>query len=137
MENKFILWTYLASWCLYLVVGYYWLRRKQLNPIVVVLSSLVPSAIAVIISYIFLYKHGETVAQFTVGSEPLKCLLDVWFQLWLTLMAASAGSACVNLIWAIIACFLKEERKWVLIGSLAAMMSLFAFFAVSAYMPDA
>ena len=137
MENKTIFFTYLASWCVYLIAAYVWGHRRRLNLGVVSVSHLVPSAVAIIMIYVFLIGRGATVAQFVAGSETGMDMWSLWFHLWPILLIATAASGFVNLVLTIVACVKKSQRKWIPVTFVALLMSVFAFFTVGANFPDA
>lgn len=137
MENRTIFFAYLAGWCTYLAAAYVWGHRRRLHLGVVFVSHIVPSAVAIIMIYVFLIGGGATVAQFVAGSESGMAMWSLWFHLWPILLMATGASGFVNLVWTIIACVRKTQRKWIPISTAAVLMSAFAFFTVGVNFPDA
>ncbi len=137
MENKTIFIVYLVTWCAYLVTAHIWARRKKLHLAGVLASHAVPSAVALVMTYVFLIAGGVTVAQIVAGSETGMDLWDLWFYLWPVLLFGSAASGVISLVWTIVACIEKPQRKWIPITIAAVMMSVFAFFTVGVNYPDA
>lgn len=137
MENRTILFAYLACWCVYLIAGYVWGHCRRLHLGAVTVSHLVPSAVAIIMIYVFLIGRGATVAQFVAGSESGMNMWSLWFGLWPILLIATAASGFINLVLTIVACVKKSQRKWIPATFAALLMSVFAFFTVGANFPDA
>ena len=88
-------------------------------------------------TYVFLIAGGATVAQFVAGSESGMDLWSLWSDLWPVLLFATAASGFINLVWMIIVCVKKSQRRWISITVAAVIMSAFAFFTVAANFPDA
>ena len=137
MENRTIFLAYLVSWFAYLLTAHIWARRKRLHLAGVLASHAAPSAVALVMTYVFLIAGGATVAQFVAGSESGMDLWSLWSDLWPVLLFATAASGFINLVWTIIVCVKKSQRKWIPITAAAVIMSAFAFSTVAANFPDA
>ena len=103
MENRTIFIVYLVTWCAYLFTAHIWAHRKKLHLAGVLASHAVPSAVALVMTYVFLIAGGATVAQFVAGSESGMDLWSLWFHLWPVLLFGSAVSGVISLMWMIVA----------------------------------
>ena len=137
MENRTIFIAYLIVWCAYVLVIHIWGRWKRLRLVGVIVSHALPSTVAIVMSYVFLIAGGVTVAQFVAGSKSGMDLWSLWSQLWPVLLFGSAVSGVISLVWTIVMCVKKPQRKWIPITIAAVIMSVFAFFTVGTNFPDA
>jgi len=137
MENSTIFFAYLATWLGYLIAAFVFARRKKLHWGIVSMSHVAPSAVAALMIYVFLIKGGATVAQFVAGSESGMDMWFLWCDMWPCLLLLTAASALVHLVWAIIACVKKTQRKWIPIAVATLLMSVFAYYTVLTNFPDA
>jgi hypothetical protein len=137
MENRTIFLAYLSVWCAYVLAVHIWGHRKRLNVAGVIVSHALPSAVAIVMAYVFLIAGGASVAQFVAGSETGMDLWSLWFHLWPVLLFGSVVSGVITLVWTIVACAKTPQRKWMPITIAAVVMSVFAFFTVAANFPDA
>ena len=137
MENRSIFLAYLVVWCAYVLTVHIWGHRKRLHLAGVIFSHALPTIVSIVMTYVFLIAGGATVAQFVAGSKTGMDLWSLWFHLWPILLFGSAASGIISLVWTIVACVKKPQRKWIPITIAAVMMSLFAFFTVGANFPDA
>jgi hypothetical protein len=137
MENRAILEVYLAIWLVYLVGIYAYSIWRRKGVAIATCSHLVPSSVALSMAYIFLIKHGATVAQFVAGDERGFSLWSTWVHLWPLLLLAAFLGGIVHVVWTIAACFIKKQRAWLPISVAGAAMCIFAFFTVGSNFPDA
>ena len=137
MENRTLLLAFLATWAGCLLAAHLWARKERLPLASVLASHAVPSVVAIVMAYVFLIAGGATVAQFVAGSESGMDLWSLWFHLWPILLIATVVSGFTDLVWTIIACVKKSQRRWIPVAIAAVVMSVFAFFTVGANFPDA
>ena len=137
MENRTIFLAYLVVWCAYVVSTHIRGRRKQLHLAGVIASHAAPSAVAIVMTYVFLLAGGATVAQTVAGSESGMNLWSLWLHLWPILLIVTAASGVISLVWAIIVCVKKSQRRWIPLSIAAMVMSVFAFFTIAYNFPDA
>jgi hypothetical protein len=137
MENRILFFAYLTTCAGYLLVVHIWAGKKRLPLAGVLVSHAVPSVVAFVMTYVFLIAGGATVAQFVAGSESGMHLWSLWFRLWPILLFATAASAIINFMWAIIACLKKSQRRWIPVSLAAVVMAVFALVAVGVNFPDA
>lgn len=124
MENRTILAAFVATWCAYLCFVYIWAWRRRLHLGGVSFTHIVPSAVAVTMTYVFYIKAGMD-------------LWSHWYRLWPAFLAATAASGLVYFILTIYSCVDKSERNWIPVTIAGTVMSAFAFFTVVANFPDA
>jgi hypothetical protein len=137
MESRTIFLAYLVVWCAYVLAAHAWGWQKRLHLAAVIASHAAPSAVAVVMTCIFLLAGGSTVAQFVAGSESGMDLWSLWFRLWPILLLATAASGVIGLVWTITVCVKNSQRKWIPVTLAGVIMSMFAFFTVGANFPDA
>jgi len=137
MENKSLFLTFLFTWVVFLLITHIWSHRKGLPLAVATLSHIISSIVAIVMTYVFLIAGGATVAQFVSGSDSGMELWRLWFHLWPILLFSAAASAIIGLIWTIIACIKKTQRRFVPTAIGTTAMSTFAFFTVALNFPDA
>lgn len=134
MENRTLLLAFLGTWAVYLVAVHIWTFRKRLPLFGVLMSHVVPSITACLMTYVFLIAGGATVRQLAgSGSD----LWSLWFHLWPNLLFATAVSVLVNLVWTVLAWVNETRQGWVPVGIAAVLMSVFAFITVCGNFPDA
>ena len=92
MENRNLLIAFLVVWAAYLFVVHIWAWRKQLPVARIIASHVVPSAVAISMTYIFIISGGSTIAQFVAGSESGMNLWRLWLYLWPVFSIATATS---------------------------------------------
>jgi len=137
MEDREILIHYLVVWVPYVlcVHGYAWGGR--LRQWIATLSHAGPSLVAVSMTYVFLIRHGATVAQYVAGSEEGMGLWSLWVDLWPMLLLATFAGGIAQGIWVVVACFKREWWAWVPVALAGALMCGFAFVVVMSNFPDA
>jgi hypothetical protein len=91
MENKELLIIYVICWMIYVGIVHTYAARFGLSRRTVVASHLVPSAVAVLMSLIFLVMGGATVRQLAGG--PGAGLWSLWVALWPLLLLVTFASA--------------------------------------------
>ena len=135
MENPEILVFYLISWAI-AVVAIHRLGRRQRLPFGALLAShLVPSIVAILMTWIFIIRRGATVAQLAGTGEALD-LWSVWFKLWPLLFVVCIASTLLCLIWTV-AAIAKKQKPWIPVAATETGLSAFAFFTVMLNFPDA
>jgi hypothetical protein len=112
MESRTTFLAYLAVWCAYVLAAHAWGWRKRLHFAGIIASHAAPSAVAVVMTYIFLLAGGSTVAQFAAGSESGMDLWSLWFGLWPILLLVTAASAFMSLVWTIVGYVDNSQRRW-------------------------
>jgi len=120
-----------------LLVAHVWARRSGISLGIVFASHAASSAVAIVMTYVFVVSGGATVAQFVAGSEPGMDLWRLWFHAWPVLFFSSGISAAVGLVWAIIACARSSQRRLVPLAFGSFGLSILAFFTVGTNFPDA
>jgi len=137
MESRALLVNFVWACALY-VIGIHWYAQwKRLNHPIVILSHAAPSVVAVLMTYIFLIRHGATVAQFVTGSDEGMGLWSAWAGLWPLLLLATCGSGIAQAILIIVVSVTREWRAWMPVALFGAAMSGFAFSTVLSTFPDA
>jgi hypothetical protein len=137
MENRAILEVYLVVWLAYFIGIYAYSIWCHKGIAIATCSQFVPSSVALSMDYIFVIKHGATVAQFAAGDERTMNLWSTWVHLGRLLVLAAFIGGIVHLAWTIAACFIKKQRAWLPISIAGTAMCVFAFFTVAPNPPDA
>jgi hypothetical protein len=137
MENRTLVYTFLVTWAGYFLVAHVWAWRKRIPIGTVIASHAVSSAVAGVMTYVFVIAGGATVAQFVSESESGMDLWRLWVHLWPVLLLSAALSAAVGLVWTIIACVKSSQRRLLPLAIGSFGLSVIAFFTVGANFPDA
>ena len=136
MENRTLFYSFLLAWLGYMLVAHVWAHRTRVPFLAVTASHAASSAVALVMTYVFVIARGATVAQLVAGSESGMDLWRLWFHVWPFLLFFSGLSAFSGLVWTI-ACLKKPKRKLLPVAIGSVVMSVFAFFTVGANFPDA
>lgn len=136
MNDRVMIYAYLATWIVYLMVIYGWFRHVGFRRLTIIsLSHALPSVIALVMAYIFLIRGATTNIQIIIGLDSGIHIWSLWSHLWPILRYAAIVSGVINLGWLFAVCGRKSWREWIPIALTAALLAGFAFVTVSVNPP--
>ncbi|MBC8202199.1 MAG: hypothetical protein H8E91_00050 [Planctomycetes bacterium] len=136
MSRHSFLLLFLACWGVCLVGIHYFGYRKKLDQVVLVLSHLVPSVVAIVMVYFFVVKKLPTVAQFA-GTDEAFQLQIAWGNFLVQFIYFIAANTFILFVCGIVVGIKPPMRKWLAPIITSIFLSVFALFAAVSHFPTA
>ena len=137
MENKSLLQIFLVVWATYVIGVHLYRCYHKCNLWSVWGLLAVPTVIAILMTVIFLIRGGNTVAQFSAGSQVGMDMWSTWVELWLLLSMVGGMNVLIQMGWTVVAIWKRTRPQWLILAVAPLAVSVFALLAVFFNYPTA